>query len=184
MDTPAPAPAAAPLTATDFMGKLTAAFSAKETLVRDNAALTTKVTGLETDLAAAKTAVTEATAAKTAAEGQVAELTTKVTALSTQLTDFCATLGFKPEELAGKDAAALKTAFNSRIEIRASDKLAELGFPSAGLPPAAQSSSTTTDSAKELSYAEFSALPPAQKMKFSLGGGRVTGIPVKAPFSN
>ncbi len=184
MDTPAPAPAAAPLTATDFMGKLTAAFSAKESLVRDNAALTTKVTGLETDLAAAKTAATEANAAKTAAEGQVAELTTKVTALSTQLTDFCATLGFKPEELAGKDAAALKTAFNSRIEVRASDKLAELGFPAAGLPPAAQSSSTTTDSAKELSYAEFSALNAAQKMKFSLGGGRVTGIPVKSPFSN
>jgi len=118
MDTPAPAPAAAPLTATDFMGKLTAAFSAKESLVRDNAALTTQVTALTADLAAAQTAATEATAAKTAAEGQVAELTTKVTALNTQLTDFCATLGFKPEELAGKDAAALKSAFNSRIEVR------------------------------------------------------------------
>ncbi len=172
MSTPTSAPA--PLTATDFMGKLTAAFTAKATLVAEVADLKAQLavaTELTTATAAAAAAAeARATAAETAKTASDSQLST----LSSQLSELAATLGLKPSELAGKSPAEIKAAQAARVELHASERLAQLGFPAAGLPPAAASSATGTADEKVRSRAEYDAMTPAARLAFVKAGGRLT----------
>lgn len=151
--TPAPAPAAAApaaeakpkaLSASDFMTKLTAAFSAKETLAKENAEQKKRIDALEKERDAATTAKTEAEAAKTSAESAKATAETNLANATTALAHVAAAVGVKVDEIAGKPADQVKQIFNARIETRSSERLAELGFPVSGLPASAETGSTSS----------------------------------------
>lgn len=129
-----------PLSVENFMARLTAAFSAKETLARDNARLTAENARLTSELAAAQSG-------RSTAEQQLQATQTQLTsaqAVQTEMTAAFAAVGLAFE--AGKtDAAAFREKFSAHVNTRAQEKLAELGFPAQGLPqttPSAESFET------------------------------------------
>lgn len=143
---PAPAaPAAAgaeakpkALSAGDFMTKLTAAFTAKETLAKENSELKSKLTQAEKERDDAKTAQAAAESAKTAAESAKTAAETSLANANTALAAVATAVGVKVEEIAGKPAGDVQKVFTARIDARAGERLAELGFPTSGLPASAE----------------------------------------------
>lgn len=139
-DAPA-ADAKKPLSASDFMAKLTAAFTAKETLARENAEQKKRIEALEKERDAAKAAQATAESAKTAAESAKATAETNLANANTALANVATAVGVKVEDIAGKPADDVKKVFNARIEARSGERLAELGFPVGGLPASAETGS-------------------------------------------
>lgn len=139
----APAADAKPkaLSVSDFMTKLTAAFTAKETLAKENAEQKKKIEALEKDRDDANTAKAAAESAKTSAEAAKTTAETNLTSANAALGIFATALGFKAEEMAGKSADDVKKALNARVETRSGERLAELGFPVSGLPASAETAS-------------------------------------------
>lgn len=132
------------LSASDFMAKLTAAFRAKESLAKENSELKARVTAAETARDEARAAQTAAETARTSAESARAAAEAGLATAQASLAAVATALGMKPEELSGKSAAEVQQAFSARIEARSGERLAELGFPAAGLPSAAQTGSAAS----------------------------------------
>lgn len=131
------------LTAATFVEKLTAA-------IEENKRLAARVAELE---AAAK--ATPAPAAGAAGESEAVktanaardEAQGKLTTANALLVAVASLFGVKVEDLTAKGDAGLKAAFSARVDVRAGEKLAELGFPSSGIPSNTkeQAGSTLTD---------------------------------------
>lgn len=164
------------------------------------AALLTATTDFNAKATTAEQALATATAAHTAAlEAKAGEVTTLKASLAsvgaeketlnsqlTALHSLFATIGFKPAEAKAADGtpltgaplvAALQAQFKQCISTATLAQIRELGFNASALPPPTPAGGSP-DTVKEMSYADFSQLSPAAKMKFSVAGGRLTDLPV------
>lgn len=128
-----------PLSAEGFMARLTAAFSAKETLARENAALKERLTKAESDLAAANTAKGEAETKLATVTGQLTSAQAETASATAGRDAVLSCLGLKPEAVSGVTVEEAQTkvraAVDGRVSKLAGEKLAELGFPAGGIPP-------------------------------------------------
>lgn len=144
-----------PLSVADFLSRLTSAFKDKAELVAKNTLLGALLAVVATflgkkdseilamkpeELTAAlngkagsgsqadanEKAVKAANDAKAVAEGNLTKATTQLGALATFLGVAPTALAEKPDDLA--------TAINTRLELRTSERLVELGFPISGIP--------------------------------------------------
>jgi len=170
------------LSPAQFLAKLSAAFTDKQALAAEVAAEKAKVADLTAKLATATAEKDTAAAAHAAAVTAKTEVETKVTALTATLASFATAIGLKPEELAGKSAAEMQAAFNSRVVAHTTDKLAELGFPLSGLPSIA-APDANAGSDKVLSYEAFSKLSPTGKQNFFRAGGQLSSVKLIGPFA-
>lgn len=146
------------LTAQSFVEKLTAAFTEKATLAAENKKLTARVAELEAAAAAKPapaagagadaTALSAAVEARVAAEGKLAVANTFIVAMATLL-------GVKADDLTAKGDAGLKAAFTARVDVRAGEKLAELGFPASGIPSNSKDAAGGTTSDILAQYAKI-----------------------------
>lgn len=160
---PAPAAAAAQpkaLSASDFMAKLTAAFTTKEALAKENAEQAKRIESLQTELGTAQAAKAEAETAKTAAESAKSVAENLLDVARAALASFATAVGVKPDDIAGKPADEVQRIFNARIEARSGERLAELGFPVSGLPVSAE---TASKSGSGDDYADLQAQLATEK---------------------
>lgn len=140
-----------PLSVSEFLARLTAAFADKAELTRQIGVKDTRIAELEAQLSAAKVSSTSDTAALAGANAARGELDAKLTAALAVIGVVATALGLKAEDLAGKDVAAVQGIFNSKVTAAAGDKLAELGFPASGLPAtAAEIDANTGDTLEDL----------------------------------
>ncbi|MBC7367574.1 MAG: hypothetical protein H7343_12335, partial [Undibacterium sp.] len=123
-----------------------------------------------TELAAARAAVADRDAQLSALNAQLGAAHSQFSALNSQLCALCAHFGLKPAELTGKAAAEITALVDARISAAALDQVASMGLPTARLPAA---SAEAADAVTTLSHADFSKLPPPEKMKFCLAGGKI-----------
>lgn len=103
-----------------------------------------------------------------------ADLTTARASLAsteTALGAVCSFLGIKPAEVVGLTTEKVNGVLQAKISATATEQLASIGINPGKLP--APNSRATADS-KTLTKAEFDALTPAQKSKFSVAGGRIS----------
>jgi len=138
--------------------------SASQTLTKDHEAT---ISRLQADASTHADALAAANTAKLAAEASAVSA-------GSALSSLCSALGLKSEDIAGKKPDEISAAFTARVSARAADQLAELGFAPEALP--ASGAPVGTPAAENtMTYAEFSALNASDKMKFSVGGGRLVG---------
>ena len=164
------------------------AFSTNKALKAENEILKQENSGLTSDLSASQTLTKEHEATITRLQAAASTHADVVAAHNTEKASFVAQLaakdaqlaaqaagyGMKPEEMQGKSPEEISAAFTARVSARAADQLAELGFAPEALP--ASGAPVGTPAAENtMTYAEFSALNASDKMKFSVGGGRLVG---------
>lgn len=132
------------LTPAAFFSRLTSAFKDKDALGAENARLKTELAALKKNgasqadandaaVAAANVAKTNAERAKITAEEATCNAEKNLASANAQLGAVVRFLGLKPDALP-KTAAEITVALNGRIDLRAGDRLGEMGFPCSQLP--------------------------------------------------
>lgn len=161
----APAAPAAPATPaveaaapTGLAGVLATAFSSVRSRVTVSAELT-----------AARAQIGTLTTERDQARTDLAAANAQVAAAAAQLSAVAAFFGLNPSDLAGKKAAECTALLTQKISAATTEQVASLGFNVGTLPKQADAEGDP----KRKTYAEFSALTPAQKMEFSTNGGRI-----------
>jgi hypothetical protein len=128
-----------------------------------------RITSLEADLVAQQAEATTFKADRDTAKASVTNLSAKVSLFESSL----AAAGVKLPADKPLDQATITTALDGRISTKAREKLAAHGHNDP-LPVEASAEPTKAKaSSKTLTYAEFSALKPHEKMEFSTTGGRI-----------
>lgn len=128
-------------------------------------------TTVAAELTAARAELATATTERDAARTELATANTQRDTATAQLNAVAAFFGVKPEELAGKDAAAATEIFSKKVSDATIEKVAGLGFPVEQLPK--QSNAEGGDS-KVKTKAEFLAMSHEDRSKFSVSGGRIS----------
>lgn len=131
------------------------------------------VADLTRELAQTRTALTAARADLSRARADAASAETARLAAVESLELLARQTGLKPNEIGGKSPDELRVAYQTRVEFGAMGKLAELGFPSAGLPPCRGGSLESNEKTR----AEFQALSPIDRLNFCKSGGIITDGP-------
>lgn len=162
-ETPAvEAPAAeAPAAPSGLKGALAAAFSS----------LRSKAT-IAAELSAAQQQVGTLTTERDQARSDLAARTTERDQATAQLHAFAAFFGFTAAELAGKTSAECTQLLTHKISAAAIEQVAALNFNKSA-QPLPTPSNPDAKNALEMSYEQFNALSPAEKMEFSVKGGRI-----------
>jgi uncharacterized phage infection (PIP) family protein YhgE len=146
-------------------------------LAKGGNALKDLVADLQAKITTAETRATAAEAAVVQAKADAAESARKVSSLSAALASFAESIGLKLEELSALppvDAtAAIQKAMAMKVSGGVSQKMSELGVPASKLPK-----QEASEDAKTMTYEAFSRLSPAEKMNFSVAGGRLTDLPL------
>jgi hypothetical protein len=133
-----------------FRAALMEAVTGRKTLGADLTAAKARITDLEGQLTAAKSAAPVlpegalSTADTIALRSQLKEATDQLATANAQLAVFGSALGLKAAETAGKSETDIRAAVDKRLALLAGEKIAELGFPENKLPASSQSSTAGT----------------------------------------
>lgn len=163
---PAPAPAAAAPAAAPTLRGLIASIKAGATAGTELLAARATITA---HLATIATHV--ATIAQR--DSQVSALNSQLAATTAQRDTFAAFIGITAAELGAKTPAEITALITAKISAQAVEVVAGTGVPVGTLPPQTQGDASLADE-KTLTLAEFRALSPGEKMKFSTHGGRIS----------
>lgn len=151
---------------TTITGVLATAFAA----VRNRAAVGADLVAVRAELATRTTELSAARAETVTARAETETANALLATATAQIGAIASFFGIKATELAGKDAAACSVLLTQKISDAALDQVAGLGFNAGAVLPVP---TQTENSSTQKTFAEFSSLTPAQKMEFSVNGGRI-----------
>jgi hypothetical protein len=159
---PAPAPAAAAPTLRGFIASIKAGATAGTELLTARATITAHLATIATHVATIAQRDT-----------QLSALNTQLAATAAQRDTFAAFIGITAAELGTKTPGEITALITAKISAQAVEVVAATGVP-VGTLPAQTGSTGSLAEEKTLTLAEFRALSPGEKMKFSTNGGRLS----------
>jgi hypothetical protein len=133
------APAAAAAAPSDFRAILAgigASFRSKGAVAADLSAARESITALTAERDTARGQVTALTAERDTACTDAASARAEATATAATLATLCKFLGLDAAGFKGKDSKAVQKILEDHVSAAATEKLGEMGFPAAKLPPA------------------------------------------------